>query len=305
MGIACLSHSDPMIALFAPPYDGFQPITTSWSAPSIPPRGLALVWWLRDGAAQEEQFQWLYDRPRGLPLFLVLPPAKEIARTMPLLEYVTELNPHSVLPSGKLTTPAHLRELLCRPPRQLASAVTTYLVRRNLLTTDEVRREVQRLLECIPEVRSISKLARRLYTSRRTLGRHFSAVGLPVPSHWLQFGRLLYVVLHLQSDPAAVFRIASRAGYPDGFTMSNQMKRLLGCRPTEVRSHLGWEWVIEAWIRQEARTGGIDSFRYGKAVGMYLDDAPTGRARISDAQFPHPRLHLGSHSKTSGSEKRP
>jgi hypothetical protein len=33
------------------------------------------------------------------------------------------------------------------------------------------------------------------------------------------------------------------------------MKRLIGYRPTEVRAWLGWEWVIEAWLRREAATG--------------------------------------------------
>jgi hypothetical protein len=33
--------------------------------------------------------------------------------------------------------------------------------------------------------------------------------------------------------------------------MSNQMKRLIGHRPSEVRELLGWEWLVEAWLKQE------------------------------------------------------
>jgi hypothetical protein len=29
------------------------------------------------------------------------------------------------------------------------------------------------------------------------------------------------------------------------------MKRLTGFRPTDVRQRLGWEWVVEAWLRRE------------------------------------------------------
>jgi transcriptional regulator GlxA family with amidase domain len=90
-----------------------------------------------------------------------------------------------------------------------------------------------------------------MYISRRTLGRHFALSGLPVPSHWLQFARLLHVSIQLQNETGAAFRIATRAGYPDGFTMSNQMKRMIGYRPTEVRNWLGWEWLLEAWLRRE------------------------------------------------------
>jgi hypothetical protein len=39
--------------------------------------------------------------------------------------------------------------------------------------------------------------------------------------------------------------------------MSNQMKRMIGYRPTEVREHLGWEWIVEAWLRREATAGRV------------------------------------------------
>ncbi|HEX7118323.1 MAG TPA: hypothetical protein VF212_06020, partial [Longimicrobiales bacterium] len=87
---------------------------------------------------------------------------------------------------------------------------------------------------------------------------------------WLQFARLLYAIVHLHAERSTVFRIAARAGYPDGFTMSNQMKRMIGHRPTEVRSLLGWEWVVECWIRHEVETGGIDRNRFPDAVSTYL-----------------------------------
>jgi hypothetical protein len=29
------------------------------------------------------------------------------------------------------------------------------------------------------------------------------------------------------------------------------MKRMIGYRPTEVRNLLGWEWIVEAWLRRE------------------------------------------------------
>jgi transcriptional regulator GlxA family with amidase domain len=155
------------------------------------------------------------------------------------------------------------------PPRQLGAAVTSYLTRRQLLVQDDIRRGVRKIFDSLPETTSVSKLARRLYVSRRTMGRHFSAAGLPVPSHWLQFARLLLVSFRLQDNRHTVARIATRLGYPDGFTLSNQMKRLLDCRPSDIRNRLGWEWIVEMWIRTEANSGGIDCQRFREVVSIY------------------------------------
>ena len=53
-------------------------------------------------------------------------------------------------------------------------------------------------------------------------------------------------------------RNLAKSGYPDGFTLSNQMKRLIGCRPTEVRTCLGREWILDAWLRREYAMGGLE-----------------------------------------------
>jgi AraC-like DNA-binding protein len=257
------------IALFGPPYERFEPIDTTWTPPPLPPQGLALVWWLIDGEEQKDEFGWLSARPWGLPLFIILPPATEISRALPLLSHINGLSPRAVLPGGPLVTPHHLRRLLRMPPRQIGAAVTSYLTRRQLLVQDDMRRGVRKIFEAIPEATSVSKLARRLYTSRRTMGRHFAAAGLPVPSHWLQFARLLLASFHLQDDKHSVARIATRLGYPDGFTLSNQMKRLIDCRPSDVRHRLGWEWIVEMWIRTETNNGGIDRLRFREVVAIY------------------------------------
>ncbi len=246
-----IAAADCPIQLFAPPYDRFREDVDDVYAGAAPPAGCALVWWLVDGQRQVADFERLRVRPSGVPLVIMLPPARDIARTMPLLNHVMSLHPRSVLPAVYLGTPEHVRLVLSTPPDSLSTAIVRYLSRRGLFRTSGVEREVQRIFELAPEVTSITKLARRMYASRRTLGRHFAAAGLPVPSHWLQFARLLHVCMHLQTDSAAIFRIATRFGYPDGFTLSNQMKRLIGYRPSQIRTLLGWEWIVETWLRRE------------------------------------------------------
>jgi AraC-like DNA-binding protein len=271
MAAASPFRFDPRLAILSPPYEQFETIDYScWRAPNLPPRGLAMVWWLADASHQIEEFEWLYQRPAGLPLFIVLPPPSAITGLVPLVNHLDALEPRAVLPHGRIIAPHRLRLLLGAGPRHLARAAVAYLCRRGILIDIAQRREVLKIFELSTEVSSISRLARRMYTSRRTMGRHFENAGLPVPSHWLQFGRLLHVAIKLQAEPMPICRVATRYGYPDGFTLSNQMKRLVGCRPTEVRENLGWEWFIERWLQCEARAGRVCARRYSHVVSQYV-----------------------------------
>jgi AraC-like DNA-binding protein len=250
------------IRLFSPPYERIEPRPIADWGEVVRRRGDAAIWTIGDGAGQQRELRLVRERPPELPLIVLLPPASEIRRALPVLAAVPTLEPRSVLPGAALGTPDRLRQSLACRPGSLADSVTRYLVRRGVLRSEQLRLEARRILQLSGETTSIERLSGRMFMSRRTLGRHFANAGLPVPSHWLQFGRLMNVVVHLQAESAAVFRVATRLGYPDGFTMSNQMHRLIGCRPTEVRRLLGWEWVVEAWLAREAASGGLCTRRY-------------------------------------------
>lgn len=243
------------LQVFHPPYDRFGTDVAEVLDSREPACGRALIWWLQDGPAQRGEYELLGRRSPGLPLIVLLPAADTLRRTLPLLPRVIDLIPKAILPAPYLGTPEYLRQVLAAPPRSLSDSVVRYLARRGVLRDEAIEREVRRIFELAPEVTSVTKLARRMYTSRRTLGRHFMLHSLPVPSHWLQFARLLHVSVQLQNETSAAFRIATRSGYPDGFTMSNQMKRLIGYRPTEVRQWLGWEWLVESWLQREGIAG--------------------------------------------------
>jgi AraC-like DNA-binding protein len=242
------------LSLFPPPYERLVPCTPDlikvlhavddW-------KGCAIVWQLSAEHDAMQQYDLLRHKAHGLPLLVLLPPPKDIPDVVDMLPLIRGLSPRMILPFGVLDTPLRLRQVMATPPRSVAVAVTDYLTRRGLLRTRKGVREFHRIMELAPETNSIAMLSRRMYTSRRTLGRHFAATSMPVPSHCLHFGRLINVALHLQKEEQPIFRIASRFGYPDGFTMSNQMKRLIGYRPSEVRDLLGWEWIVEAWLKVE------------------------------------------------------
>jgi AraC-like DNA-binding protein len=246
-----LTSAEPGIAFFGPPYVGFERAMPPGFHDPVARRGYAMVWSMADADRQEAELERVQQRLPGVPLVVLLPPPASIDLALPLLNTLPLLEPRSVLPAAVLSTPHRVRQALSAPPRALADSAVRYLLRRGVLHDSDRTREVQRIFELAPDTRNISHLCRRMYTSRRTLGRHFSAAGLPVPSHWLQFARLLYIHVRMQVESGAAFRIAHRSGYPDGFTMSNQMKRLVGVRPSEARRLLSWEWFLEAWLRKE------------------------------------------------------
>lgn len=242
------------LALFEPPYEQLRPCAPEAIAELKDVeewKGRAIVWSLHRLSIQMTFFEALRAKAPGLPLIVLLPPPTEIRDVLDVLPIARGLYPRMILPHGLVDTMQRLRQVLASPPRGLATSLTDYLVRRGLLRRRKAAREFHRIVELAPGTRSISALSRRMYTSRRTLGRHFLASNMPVPSHCLQFARLLHVAMQLQADDTAMFRIASRFGYSDGFTMSNQMKRLTGHRPSEVRELLGWEWLVEAWLKKE------------------------------------------------------
>ena len=238
------------VSLFAPPYQELAPCDPERSFARS--RGCALVWYLHDGDQQRDEYEWLLAREARVPLFIVLPPATAIAPVLPMIPMLNALHARGVLPNGPVDSVEPIRMLLRSAPRDLPAAIVNYLTRRGVLRETKARSLIGKIFELAPSVPSISGLSRRLYTSRRSLGRYFESQQLPVPSHWLQFARLLYVAAGLQANyDVPVFRIAVQLGYPDGFTMSNQMKRLVGCRPTDVRENLGYEWFVEDWLEME------------------------------------------------------
>jgi AraC-like DNA-binding protein len=154
-----------------------------------------------------------------------------------------------------------------------------YLAWRGIVLDQETRHIVRKTLELSEDVRTVSALSRSLYLSRRALGRRFLERGIPVPSHWLHFGRVLRACVQLQNMKSSLFDVASDLSYPDGFALSNQMSRLVGVRPSVAREYLGWEWILESWLRREAVTGGFT----GDYAAMLCMETPRAQ-RAADSR---------------------
>ena len=269
--------SEHELAFFAPPYFELIP-AMRLAQRERPPRGVFLLWDLRHTTDYATTAERVTRRPHGMALIIVLPPPHQLERIRDVFDGLVDFHPCAILPAS-LNSSDRLRQLLRNLPRRPHPEFVDYVKRRGLICDDRTRSEIDRLFSEARVVRSVAGLARRMASSRRTLGRHFAEAGLPAPSRWLQFARLLYVSLYLQRNRCSIGRAAAEMGYPDPFTMSNQMKRLTGLRPSEVKSRYGWSWIIECWILEEARRGGFDRERYRRALEPYLVESVPPSAR--------------------------
>ena len=215
------------------------------------PRGMALVWNLGDGILREDR-ETVQTRPYGMALVAVLPPAHRLRPVPAILDVVDQCRPQSILPHHRDLRPEEIARVLRRPPADLASELIGYLSWRGVEIEHDTRHLVRRTIELSAELRSVAALSRAVYLSRRALGRRLCRAKLPVPSHWLHFGRLLRIAIQLQNSDHNLFRVGCEFGYSDGFSLSNQMSRIIGIRPSTARDRLGWEWIAESWLQMEA-----------------------------------------------------
>lgn len=243
------------VLLLGPPYDQFTAVDLA--NPVHPGAGGWIVAWHLGHDDWAAATDFVVNRPAGVSLAAILPEHRERPSFIPLLRVIGQSRPQAVLPFHDTPRPREIANAIRRPPVNLASSVVEYMEWRSFSMDPVTRDVVRRTLELSARIRTVSELARNLYTSRRALGRRFLTRKLPVPSHWLHIARILRATIKLQNSDATLFNVASSLGYPDGFSLSNQMHRLCGLRPQEVRNLAGWEWVFETWIQMEAEKGNV------------------------------------------------
>jgi AraC-like DNA-binding protein len=285
-----------------PPYRTFEILDRPDQIPvsPLPSRGLALLWNLAEGEIQAG-LRAVKDRPPGVALLVLLPPAASVQRPDRLLEVMEQSRPHSILPYMPEIEIEELAMVLRRFPSEFALEVSDYLTWRGADMDMDTRRLVRKTLELSDQLRTVSGLARALYMSRRALGRRFMTRGLPVPSHLLHFGRILRASILLQDPSASLFGVSCELGYTDGFALSNQMKRLTGLRPSIMKQCFGWEWIVESWLHREAIAGNLSPELTKSFLGPEEDEllqapmaasavrgsVPTGVRKVAEG---HPKI---------------
>lgn len=136
--------------------------------------------------------------------------------------------------------------------------VVAYLRSRGLARSEDLGSILTQLLELPVRERSgrvsVTRAARAMYLSRRSLARLCERGGLPPPSHILVFGRILATLRAMRTRGWPVGRAAATTGWPDPFSFSNATHRVTGLRPSLARAK-GLIFVAEAWIQKELEKG--------------------------------------------------
>ena len=242
--------------------------------------------WDLEADGWSEATDFATSRPAGVALAIILPDSDVRAPLVPILRAVQKTRPQAVLPYHESPRPHEIAQVIRRPPVSLASSVTDYMAWRGFSVDPTTRNIIQRTIELSARLSTITDLARNLYVSRRALGRRLLNSGLPVPSHWLHIARLIRATLKLQNSTESLFKVATSLGYPDGFSMSNQMQRLCGIRPQYTRERYGWEWVFESWLVRELAIGGVTSKVVGSrpsVVGTAIESSASASRRATRA----------------------
>ncbi len=241
------------VHLLGPPYRHLEAVNVA--DPAQPREGGWVMTWNLRSARWRDGDPIVTSRLAGISLVIILPDGHDRLSVLRILRLIERTRPQVVLPHHEGPSPREIASVVRRPPPSLASSVTDYLEWRGVPLEPGTRNIVRRTIELSDRVQTIAALARNLYMSRRALGRRLLGQELPVPSHWLQVARILRAAIKLQNSDASLFSIATSLGYPDGFSLSNQMKRLCGIRPLEARQRLGWEWLFETWLAREVHRG--------------------------------------------------
>ncbi|MGH7929372.1 MAG: helix-turn-helix domain-containing protein [Candidatus Binatia bacterium] len=255
--------------------------------------GEALVMQVRDVNIPSAIRTALARRKRETPLYVILPPPNIFRSAPDLPQEILSLKPEGIYPHMAEIWPEVVKYSMSLPPAEPALDACQYIRESGVPMPSRVFDTVVEIFEVADSIKTVNRLSRHLCVSRRTLGRLFRTYELPQPSHWLQFSRVFRVCLRMHSNQETVTRSAMWGGYPDAFTFSNQMNRLLGIRPSLAKSRLGWKWLIEAWLVREVETA-----RYVDPCNKQRVIAISKRAIPESAILPEGVAHASAKWKT-------
>ena len=107
------------------------------------------------------------------------------------------------------------------------------------------------IVRLAPGFTEVSALLSTLGHAERTVRTWFRRAGVPGPGKWLAAAHAVHAALRLQAEESVpLLTIAVECGYSDHSSLSRQSLRLFGVRPGVIRRTLGWEWLLDRWLRR-------------------------------------------------------
>jgi AraC-like DNA-binding protein len=150
---------------------------------------------------------------------------------------------------------ASLGESLRRPltdTRTIGPDVVEWLALFGIRLSPTLGHLISEIFSAAPRFTEVGPLLHSIGAAESSSRFRFRKKGLPAPSRWLQAARGLHAALRIQLEPQkSILAHACALGYADHSALCHQMKRLFGTTPAAVRQTLGWEWLLERWVRSE------------------------------------------------------
>jgi AraC-like DNA-binding protein len=150
---------------------------------------------------------------------------------------------------------APLGESLRRPLTTTASIgqdVVEWLGLFGLRLSPTLNHLIAQIFTDAPRYTEVGPLLKSIGAAESSTRFRFRKKNLPAPSRWLQAARALHAAMRIQLDPGrSILSHACALGYADHSALCHQMKRTFGVTPAAVRETLGWEWLLERWVRSE------------------------------------------------------
>ena len=190
----------------------------------------------------------LRHRLPGVPVVLSLGP--EIADGLQLAAQAARSSVRAVVAGN-----APLGEALRRPLTSvdtLGPDVVDWLPLFGLRLSPTLNHLIAQIFGDAPRFTEIGALLRQVGAAESSTRFRFRKKGLPAPSRWLQAARAVHAALRIQFEPEkSILAHACALGYADHSALCHQMKRVFGTTPASIRPTLGWEWLLERWVREE------------------------------------------------------
>lgn len=136
--------------------------------------------------------------------------------------------------------------------------VVAWISRRHGGLATDVAMLLEPMVAQAPRHSTVQAMADRLGPAPWKWSRVFSAAGLGPVGSWHRVLRAMGIALEVQRNPTTrVAVVAHHYGYSGSSALSDRLAVAIGARPTYIRAHLGWEWMLaDALRRAQIMPGG-------------------------------------------------
>jgi AraC-like DNA-binding protein len=243
----------PSVFHLAPPYERFEavPDVSALAPGELPDASLLAVGWTspEDGWSDVAVLvRQLRARFPAAPVVLRAGPHSE-SDELEWARRAGELRVRAVLFEGEPPRPRLRRILTDAAP--LPEELEEWLPVRVPGLAPGVLQLVCEIVRLSPRFSEVGELLSTVGHAERTVRTWFRRAGVPGPGKWLAAAHAVRAALRLQADERApLLTLAVECGYSDHSSLSRQSLRLFGVRPGAIRRTLGWEWLLDRWLRR-------------------------------------------------------